>query len=91
MTQDEYSEILASARDQFKAGKPLLGRKEPFIRISNETISNITVKVWDEIKAWRNRTLDEVCPVVWMDAIHYKVGNDKGAAKSRAIYKCYRY
>ena len=70
---------------------PCLVRKEPFIRISNVTISNITVKVWDEIKAWRNRTLDKVCPIVWMDAIHYKVGNDKVAAESRTIYKCYRY
>lgn len=55
-------------------------------RISKETISNITDKVWDEIKAWRNRSLDEVYPIVWMDAIHYKVRNDKGSAESRAIY-----
>ena len=55
-------------------------------RISKETISNITDKVWDEIKAWRNRSLDEVYPIVWMDAIHYKVRNDKGSVESRAIY-----
>ena len=55
-------------------------------RLSKETISNITDKVWDEIKSWRNRSLDEVYPIVWMDAIHYKVRNDKGSAESRAIY-----
>lgn len=55
-------------------------------RISKETISNITDKVWPEIKAWRSRTLDEVYPIVWMDAIHYKVRDDKGTATSRAIY-----
>ncbi|MES4921792.1 IS256 family transposase [Hoylesella timonensis] len=55
-------------------------------KISKETISNITEKVWDEIKSWRNRTLDEVYAIVWMDAIHYKVRNDKGSAESRAIY-----
>ena len=42
--------------------------------------------MWDEIKSWRNRSLDEVYPIVWMDAIHYKVRNDKGSAESRAIY-----
>ena len=37
-------------------------------RISKETISNITDKVWDEIRSWRTRTLDEVYLTVWMDA-----------------------
>lgn len=55
-------------------------------RLSKETISNTTEKVWDEIKSWRNRPLDAVYPIVWMDAIHYKVRNDKGSAESRAIY-----
>lgn len=55
-------------------------------RISKETISNITDKVWPEIKAWRSRTLDKVYPIVWMDAIHYKVRDDNGTATSRAIY-----
>lgn len=55
-------------------------------RLSTETISNITEKVWDEIKAWRGRTLEEVYPIVWMDAIHYKVRNEKGSTETRAIY-----
>lgn len=54
--------------------------------VSKETISNITEKVWPEIKSWRNRSLDEVYPIVWMDAIHYKVRDEKGASVSRAIY-----
>lgn len=55
-------------------------------RISKETISNITDKVWPEIKAWRSRMLDEVYPIVWMDAIHYKVRDEKGTTTARAIY-----
>lgn len=55
-------------------------------RISKETISNITEKVWPEIKLWRTRSLEEVYPIVWMDAIHYKVRDDKGATSTRAIY-----
>ena len=54
--------------------------------ISRETISNITDKVWPEIKAWRSRSLDDVYPIVWMDAIHYKARNEKGATEARAIY-----
>ena len=33
-------------------------------RISKETISNMTEKVWPEIKAWKSRSLDEVYPIV---------------------------
>ncbi len=38
--------------------------------ISAETISNITDKVWPEIKSWRSRSLDSVYPIVWMASIH---------------------
>lgn len=55
-------------------------------KISKETISNITDKVWPEIKAWRTHSLEEVYPIVWMDAIHYKAHDDTGATIARAIY-----
>lgn len=55
-------------------------------RVSAETISSITDRVLPEIKAWRNRPLDKVYPIVWMDAIHYKVFDEGGRAVSRAIY-----
>ena len=55
-------------------------------RVSAETISSITDRVLPEIKAWRSRSLDPVYPIVWLDAIHYKVMDDRGCAVSRAIY-----
>ena len=55
-------------------------------RVSAETISSITDRVLPEIKAWRSRNLDPVYPIVWLDAIHYKVMDDRGCAISRAIY-----
>ncbi len=55
-------------------------------RVSAETISSITDRVLPEIKAWRSRTLDAVYPIVWMDAIHYKVTDERGCAVTRAIY-----
>ena len=42
-------------------------------RVSADTISAITDRVLPEIKAWKSRMLDSVYPIVWMDAIHYKV------------------
>lgn len=54
--------------------------------VSAETISAITDRVLPELEAWRNRTLDEVYPIVWLDAVHYKVMDDKNRAVTRAIY-----
>ena len=39
-----------------------------------------------ELEAWRNRSLDEVYPIVWLDALHYKVMDEKNRVVSRAIY-----
>jgi len=55
-------------------------------RVSAETISAITNRVLPEIQTWKTRTLDSVYPIVWLDAIHYKVKDDKGRAVTRAIY-----
>ena len=51
-------------------------------RLSADTISAITDRVLPEIKAWKSRMLDSAYPIVWMDAIHYKVTDDV----TRAIY-----
>ena len=55
-------------------------------RISADTISAITDRVLPELQSWRNRALDGVYPIVWMDAIHYKVMDDKNRPVTRAIY-----
>ena len=54
--------------------------------ISAETISAITDRVLPEIKEWKSRQLDEVYAIVWLDAIHYKVKDEKGQSVTRAIY-----
>lgn len=48
-------------------------------------ISNITDKLLPVIKEWQNRPLGEVYPMVFMDAIHYKVRVD-GHIASKAAY-----
>ena len=52
-------------------------------RVSADTISSITDRVLPEIKAWKSRMLDSVYPIVWMDAIHYKVTDERGCAVTR--------
>jgi len=55
-------------------------------RVSADTISSITDRVLPEIQSWRSRPLDSIYPVVWMDAIHYKVMDEKNRPATRAIY-----
>ena len=53
--------------------------------ISHTVLSQITDKILPEVKEWQNRPLDAVYPIVWLDAMHYKVRND-GSVKHRAVY-----
>lgn len=55
-------------------------------RISAETISSITDRVLPEIQSWKSRSLDPVYPIVWLDAVHYKVMDEKNRPVTRAIY-----
>jgi putative transposase len=41
--------------------------------LSHETISNITDAVLEEVKAWQNRPLDEIYPIIYMDALVVRV------------------
>lgn len=55
------------------------------IEISDGTLSSITNRILPEIKEWQNRPLDTVYPVIWLDAMHFKV-RENGAVKPKAIY-----
>ena len=55
-------------------------------RISADTISSITDRVLPEIQSWKNRPLDRVYPIVWLDAVHYKVMDEKNRPVTRSIY-----
>jgi putative transposase len=41
--------------------------------LSHETISNITDGVLEEVKAWQHRPLEEIYPVIYLDALVVKV------------------
>jgi len=55
------------------------------VTISHDTLSEITDRVIPQVKEWQNRPLNSIYPIVWLDAIHYKV-RDGGKVVSRAIY-----
>ena len=53
--------------------------------VSPASLSAITNRVLDDVKAWQGRTLESVYPIVWLDAIHYKV-KEQGSIKTKAVY-----
>jgi len=55
------------------------------IPISDGTISKITDRLLPELEQWRNRPLEAVYAVVYMDAIHFKI-REEGKVVSKAIY-----
>jgi putative transposase len=55
------------------------------IEASRELISNITEVVADEIELWRNRPVDEVYPIVYVDGIRIRV-RDKGAVTVKVAH-----
>ena len=55
------------------------------INVATGTISAVTDKLIPELKAWQQRPLDSHYPIVWLDAIHYKVKED-GRYISKAVY-----
>jgi len=55
------------------------------VEASTATISRITDKILPLLQEWRNRPLEAVYPIVWLDAIHYKV-RQEGRVVSKAVY-----
>lgn len=55
--------------------------------VSSTFISQVTEKVLPLAKEWQSRGLSKVYPVVFFDAIHYKVRED-GKIVSKAVYVC---
>lgn len=57
------------------------------LQISPTLVSDITEKIVSIATVWQNRALEAVYPVVFFDAIHYKV-RDEGKVVSKAAYTC---
>ena len=55
------------------------------IEVSPDFISTVTDSVMDAVNEWQNRPLDEIYPIVYLDALHVKV-KDQGQIINKAIY-----
>jgi putative transposase len=53
--------------------------------LSHETISNITDAVLEEVKAWQSRPLDEIYPIMYLDALVVRV-RDGHQVRNRAAH-----
>jgi putative transposase len=55
------------------------------VNASRDLISNVTDVVADEVELWRNRPVDEVYPIVYIDGIRIRV-RDKGAVTVKVAH-----
>lgn len=55
------------------------------LEVSTGTLSAVTDKIIQTVKEWQGRPLESTYPIVWLDAIHYKI-RESGKVMSKAIY-----
>jgi hypothetical protein len=55
------------------------------VEIGRDTISRVTDAVLEDVAAWRSRPLEPVYPIVYFDALHVKVREDR-SVRTRACY-----
>lgn len=55
------------------------------VEISPALISNVTNSVLEDVRAWQNRPLEDVYPIVWFDALQVKVRHEQRVI-NKAVY-----
>jgi len=55
------------------------------VEVSPDLISSVTDSVLEEVRAWQNRPLDAVYPIVFLDALRVKI-RDNGHVINKAVY-----
>ena len=56
------------------------------IEMSDSLLSRIIDKIMPEIKEWQSRTLEAIYPIVYMDAMVFKIKDDNGFYKNKALH-----
>ncbi|MFK5882322.1 MAG: IS256 family transposase [Sulfurospirillum sp.] len=56
------------------------------VEMSDTLISRIIDKITPQITAWQNRTLEAIYPIVYMDAMVFKIKDESGFYKNRALH-----
>lgn len=55
------------------------------LEVSSGKLSQITDKIIPELEAWKTRPLEALYPIVYLDAVHFKV-RENGRVVSKAMY-----
>src|SRR5215217_5187617 len=55
------------------------------VQVGRDTISRVTDAVLEDIAAWRSRPLEALYPIVYFDALHVKMTEDR-SVRTRACY-----
>jgi putative transposase len=55
------------------------------VEVSPALISTVTDEVIDEVKAWQDRPLERLYPIVYMDALQFKI-RDGAQVRNKAVY-----
>jgi putative transposase len=55
------------------------------LEVSTGTLSAVTDKIIHTVKEWQARPLESIYPIVWLDAIHYKI-RENGKVHGKAVY-----
>ena len=55
------------------------------VEVSPELISSVTAEVMEEVKEWQSRPLEDLYPIVYLDAIWIKI-RDEGHVVNKAAY-----
>lgn len=56
------------------------------VEMSDTLIGRIIDKITPQIAAWQNRTLEAIYPIIYMDAMVFKIKDDNGFYKNRALH-----
>jgi len=84
---DGFDEKILSMYARGMTTRDIQGHLEEIygVEVSPTLISNVTDGVAEEVKAWQNRPLNAVYPIVYLDALHVKM-REAGHVQNRAIY-----
>ena len=55
------------------------------VDVSPDLVSRVTEAIIDELREWQSRPLDEVYPIIYVDALVVKI-RDKGTVENKSIY-----
>jgi len=55
------------------------------LEVSSGTLAAVTDKILQTVKEWQARPLESIYPIVWLDAIHYKI-RENGRVQGHAVY-----